>query len=84
MGMSMKRENGRVKIEISEDELALLNYGLGTVGGITLQNKQPGLAHSLIALTNTINQGNEVWVPIALPEKPPAGEVEGFAEPVTA
>lgn len=84
-GMSMKRENGRVVIDISEDEFALLNYGLGTLGGTAKQHNQPALSRSLIKLANSINEGNSVWIPIDPGPEPEAPAVEGFAgAPATA
>jgi hypothetical protein len=60
--MSMQREAGRVRIDISEDEYELLMWALG----VATFNDGPDWR--LVELANAINEGNPKWTPIARPD----------------
>ncbi len=62
----MKRENGRVLIDISEDEFETLLIVIGyAVGARSLGEPLP---HSWISLTNAVNEGNPRWTPYQVEE----------------
>jgi hypothetical protein len=60
----MKRENGRVVIEIEEGQFALLLLALGIATG---NAGQSDFAAAFLRLANTINEGNPDWTPYKLP-----------------
>jgi hypothetical protein len=81
----MRRENGRVVIEISEEEFESLLLCLGYATGAA-SAKPPGyddhrhrtvplheykLAESWLRLANSINKGNPQWTPYKIPKKVP-------------
>lgn len=51
----MKRENGRVIIDISEDEYQWLIFALGAATAT--------LGPPVLKLDNAINEGNPAWTP---------------------
>jgi hypothetical protein len=56
----MKRENGQVIINISEDEFAILLLALGFAIGSTKSWTQKRI---WFLLANSINEGNPNWTP---------------------
>lgn len=79
--MPMTRENGRVKIDISEDELDLLNFAIGTIHGTAASRNQPALVAKILRLVNTINEGNGKYVPFEVVDVDAAAAAPGFAPP---
>ena len=81
--MPMTRENGRVKIDISEDDFDLLNFAIGTVHGTAASRNQPALVARLLRLVNTINEGNGAFVPLEVVDVPAETAAPGFASPAS-
>lgn len=67
----MRRENGRVFIEISEDEWDVLLIVLGFAAGHACdQDWERHLQRSIFRLANSINEGNPNWTPYYVAEEP--------------
>ena len=66
----MRREGGRVVIEISEDEFDLLLIAMGYA---TAAATTSGLAwrNNMLRLVNAINEGNLNYTPYEVPENVP-------------
>ena len=72
----MRREGGRVVIEISSDEfhslLLCLGYATGAASrrfGGDVPSRDRMLADSWFRLANSINEGNPHWTPYGVPEE---------------
>jgi hypothetical protein len=66
----MKRENGRVLVDIDEEEFELLLLALGIATDAAARpdfRANFGFRDSLFRLANTINEGNPDWTPYKLP-----------------
>ena len=62
--MPMKRENGRVLIDISEDQFGSLLLCLGyAIGAAASDGKATKTANNWLRLTNAINEGNPHYTP---------------------
>jgi hypothetical protein len=63
--MPMRRENGRVVIDISQDEFDELLLALGYAAGDLM--REGGNPYAMLRLANSINEGNPAWTPYELP-----------------
>jgi hypothetical protein len=68
--MSMKRENGRVVIDISDADYKMLLIALGMAMAVSLGDDER--VALIVRLANTINEGNPDWTPYALSSPAPA------------
>jgi hypothetical protein len=57
----MRRENGRVVLDISEEEYGMLLFAVGLATSSTNCVEHRA---GVIRLTNALNQGNPAWTPI--------------------
>lgn len=62
----MRREGGRVHIELSEDEFTTLLCCVGFAVGATTTREA---RFSWLRLANAINEGNPAWTPYEVPAK---------------
>jgi hypothetical protein len=62
--MSLKRENGRVYFDLTEEEFARLMLLLG----IKVGERGPDNLREGLALANAINEGNPTWAKYGLPK----------------
>jgi hypothetical protein len=80
----MKRENGRVLIDISEDDFYGLVFVLGFAGGAAVEQKNGVVTlRRTLELANAINEGNPNWTPYdtsAMSSEPGPDEAETPAE----
>jgi hypothetical protein len=70
--MGMRRENGKVLIEITDAEFAMLLLALGFATGSTTDDRD--LKIRILRLVNSVNEGNPDFDSYAVPE--PVGETE--------
>jgi hypothetical protein len=68
--MSMKRENGRVLIDIGEDDFEILIFLMGLGAGTAQREGSTGLFWRFISLANAVNEGNPNWTPYEVPAEP--------------
>ena len=65
----MRRENGHMLIDISEDEYNWLLLVLGFATSAAYQKKDSIVTFArVLTLTNTINEGNPDWTPYEVPK----------------
>ena len=64
--MSMRRENGRVLIDIDEGEYLQLMMALGNATGSAIKQNELDLTHALFRLANSINEGNPNFRPYVI------------------
>lgn len=62
----MRRENGRVVIELSEKEAVFLNHTLGVFYAHLRRIGNDTGALKCLRLANSINEGNPDWTPYAV------------------
>jgi hypothetical protein len=70
--MGMRRENGKVSIEITDAEFTMLLLALGFAAGSTKDDWD--LKIRILSLLNSVTEGNPDFRPYAVPE--PVGETE--------
>ncbi len=64
----MKRQDGRVYIDLSEAEFNGLLTVLGYALGAALQDQDQLIANAMLRLANAVNEGNPQWSPYAVGE----------------
>jgi hypothetical protein len=66
----MKRENGRVQIDVSVDEWERMLWLTGVaIGGLRREGASIGLFWRHMQLMNSINEGNPEFTPYEIPEE---------------